>query len=378
MIARLLFVTTDFDKIYNGPGVYSQNLWSFFSEDTDIEFHLVAMQSELQHPRLHTLDAQPSGFGSATYAAISELAENVLNRLGSETLIHANMAHLLTPKLAKQYRSIVQVNDTEVCNWKPSLRSFRRYGLRRNAALAWRKKRERRVVRAANKTICNSNDTTSSVCSSYQMPTDRVSTIYKAIDLEPFRQAANTTSIQRNHHEIAFVGSNWQVKGLDTLLKALALLKDESPQIHLSVYGLPTTATQNQYERLTAKLGVSDLVSFVGHLSRQDLPRVLATSDVLAMPSYQEALGLAAIEALAVGIPVVGSRVGGIPEVVTEDSCGKLVPPGDPAALASAIKAVISTSNDASARKSRQLSVARFGLPRLEKELRQLYAEVSQ
>lgn len=378
MTARVLFVTTDFDKIHNGPGVYSQNLWSFFSEDTDIEFHLIALHSERQHPRLHTLDAQPRGFGSATYAAIAKLAERVLNRLGPETLIHANMAHLLTPKLAEQYCSIVQVNDTEVCNWKPSLRGIRRYGLHRNAALAWRKNRERQVVRAANRTICNSNDTTSSVCSSYQMPPERVSTIYKAIDLQPFRQAANTISIKRNHQEIAFVGSNWQVKGLDTLLSALALLKDESPQFHLSVYGLPTTATQNQYKLLTAKLGVSDLVSFVGHISREDLPRVLAKSDLLALPSYQEALGLAAIEALAIGIPVVGSRVGGIPEIVTDDSCGKLVTPGNPAALASAIKAVLSSPNDASTRKTRQLSVARFGLPRLEKELRQLYAEVSQ
>jgi len=78
-----------------------------------------------------------------------------------------------------------------------------------------------------------------------------------------------------------------------------------------------------------------DSVAFLGR--RDDIPTILAAADVVVMPSYREAQGIAIIEALAAERPVVASNVGGIPEMITDGENGILVPSHDPAALASAI-----------------------------------------
>jgi len=70
---------------------------------------------------------------------------------------------------------------------------------------------------------------------------------------------------------------------------------------------------------------------------RQDVPACLAAADIVALPSLQEGLGVAALEAMAAGCPLVASRVGGLAEVVVHEETGLLAPPGDPAALATAL-----------------------------------------
>ncbi len=84
-----------------------------------------------------------------------------------------------------------------------------------------------------------------------------------------------------------------------------------------------------------ASLGISDRVVFAGH--RPDVHRLLGAFDVFAMPSLQEGLGLAALEAAAAGVPIVASRTGGLPEIIEHDVTGLLVPPTDVDALALAL-----------------------------------------
>ncbi|MEM8943673.1 MAG: glycosyltransferase family 4 protein [Planctomycetota bacterium] len=371
---RVLFVTTTFDDVTNGPGVYTQNLWNFFADDLEIEFHVVALQSKTRHDHLHLLGRRPRGFGSATYNAICELAKQVLQRLGSKTILHANMAHLITPELAESCRSLVQVNDTEVCCWKPSLANLRRYGLRRNAALCWRKQREQSVVSRAEKTICNSRFTADTIRDAYRLPAERISMIYKAVNLDVYRSAK--VECDTAAEQIVFVGSNWRRKGLDTLLEAMKLLEDPYPSVQLKVVGDPGSTARAEYEGMAATLGIDDRVQFVGAVGRDEMPQLLASSTLLALPSYEEALGLAAIEALAAGIPVVASHVGGLPEIVRSDTHGQIVRPGSPSELANAIENVLRAPQSSTLRANRQQSVECFGLPRLETELRQLYLEM--
>ncbi len=82
-------------------------------------------------------------------------------------------------------------------------------------------------------------------------------------------------------------------------------------------------------------LGLDANVRFLGRVD--DVASVLAAADVLVMPSRQEGLGVAALEAMAAGLPVIASRVGGLPEAVVDGATGLLVPPADVPALAAAI-----------------------------------------
>ncbi len=86
-------------------------------------------------------------------------------------------------------------------------------------------------------------------------------------------------------------------------------------------------------------LGVGERFSFLGF--RGDVPRLLSASDLLAMPSRNEGLGMSILEAMALSLPVVASRVGGIPEVVTDDVTGILVSPEQPDELARACLALL-------------------------------------
>ena len=127
------------------------------------------------------------------------------------------------------------------------------------------------------------------------------------------------------------------VKGHTYLLRAFQkLLPDLGatlPDARLVLLG--GGALEQPLREEAASLGLADRVVFAGH--RPDVHRLLGAFDVFAMPSLQEGLGLAALEAAAAGIPIVASRTGGLPEIIEHDVTGLLVPPTDVDALAAAL-----------------------------------------
>ena len=120
-------------------------------------------------------------------------------------------------------------------------------------------------------------------------------------------------------------------KGHAVLLAAAARLPPSGPPVRFVFAG--AGREEAALRRLAGRLG--GRVAFVGF--RTDLGAMLAGADVVAMPSLQEGLGVAALEAMAAGRPVVASRVGGLGEAVVDGETGLLVPPGEPAALARAL-----------------------------------------
>jgi len=133
---------------------------------------------------------------------------------------------------------------------------------------------------------------------------------------------------------LAQVGQVIPVKGVDVSLRALAKLRRDWP-VRLVVIG-DDHQTEGRHredmERLAADLGLTGAVSFLGY--RRDALQLAAGFDLLLCPSREEPFGRVLIEAMAQGVPVVASRVGGIPEVVRSGQDGWLVPPDDPEALA--------------------------------------------
>jgi len=120
-------------------------------------------------------------------------------------------------------------------------------------------------------------------------------------------------------------------KGLDVLLHALAALAAEGlhPQLWIAGDGPERVALEKLAEGLAVK------ARFLGR--RRDIPDLLAACDLFVLPSRNEGLGVAALEAMAAGRPVVASRVGGLAEAVVAERTGLLVPPGDAASLARAL-----------------------------------------
>lgn len=140
---------------------------------------------------------------------------------------------------------------------------------------------------------------------------------------------------------IGFVGRLIRVKGPDVLLRAAAGLPDAS----VSVVG--DGVFRARLEELAAELGLSGRVAFHGEV--EAAARLHAAFDVFALSSRSEGTPVALLEAIAAGVPVVASAVGGVPDVLGEDG-GWLVPPGDPGALEEALREALDDRRAAAAR----------------------------
>jgi glycosyltransferase involved in cell wall biosynthesis len=129
-------------------------------------------------------------------------------------------------------------------------------------------------------------------------------------------------------------------KGLDVLLEAGGLLRARGLDLRLALLGEgeEEAALRAQAQRL----GLSESVDFLGAVAPGDLAPHYLAADVVVLPSRREGLGLVLVEALFCRRPVIGTRVGGIPDVVTDGETGLLVPPDDPLALAEAIARLLS------------------------------------
>jgi len=182
-------------------------------------------------------------------------------------------------------------------------------------------------------------------------------TSYSSIDLSPEGYVAHPrafhTRLKRTR--VLFVGSLEQMyKGPDILLRALAQLLSVGHDAALRIVG--DGRYRAELEQLTHDLGITRKVTFLGQLpSGAAIREQLNGTDVFVLPSRTEGLPRAMIEAMARGLPCIGTTVGGIPELLISDD---MVPPGDVEALAAKLSEVISDPERMTAMSARNLELA--------------------
>ena len=148
--------------------------------------------------------------------------------------------------------------------------------------------------------------------------------------------------LPRDGFVVAMAGQVVEVKGIWEFIDAATLLVKRGVPATFAVLGddlKGNGATRVRAEQLVAERGLRDRVTFLGF--RPNAPRLIPAFDVVAVPSHIEPLGNATLEAMAAGVPVVGSRVGGIPEMIVDGETGALVPSRDAGALADAIETLV-------------------------------------
>ena len=165
----------------------------------------------------------------------------------------------------------------------------------------------------------------------------RITLIRSGVDTHRFQprdrvSARTRLDIGHNANVILFVGNLEPRKQVDVLLRATACLRERLPELVLLVVGSGESAgVQDQSARLrglTAELQLGDAVRFLGRVDDRRLLNAYAAADVFALPSSSEAQGIAALEAMACGLPVVATAVGGLPGTIRDGESGLLVPPG--------------------------------------------------
>lgn len=156
------------------------------------------------------------------------------------------------------------------------------------------------------------------------------------------REIRNQLETAMNGRLAVFVGKLVPIKGVNILIDAWARLHHsgavtESDQLVIVGEGKCREALEGQ----VSDAGLGDCIRFLGAIPHPEVSRWIAAADVLCLSSHNEGTPNVIVEALACGVPVVATRVGGVPEIVSEGVNGRLVKPGDPAEFAQVIQSVL-------------------------------------
>jgi glycosyltransferase involved in cell wall biosynthesis len=196
----------------------------------------------------------------------------------------------------------------------------------------------RLLARGVDRYLAVSRDIATELVERLGWPAEKIEVVYNAVDAERFAVAAPPGLRQQlggnKTRSLVLTAARLDAqKGHPVLLEAAIQVPD-------AVFVLAGDGPERQnLEELAGRLGVADRVRFLGR--RGDVPNLLAACDVFALPSLYEGSSLAVLEAMAAGKALVSSAIGGTDELIEDGRSGLLVPPGDPEALAGALRRLL-------------------------------------
>jgi len=245
---------------------------------------------------------------------------------------------------------------------------------------------ERVAAASAAAVVAVSDGMRADIMAAYpEIPAERIRVIRNGIDTAEYRPDPNTDVLERYGIDLArpyviFVGRITRQKGVPVLLRAASGLIPEAQLVLLA----GAADTQEQLAEVTElvdglRATRSGVFWIPEMLPKHDVIQLLTHATVFAIPSIYEPLGIVNLEAMACGTAVVGSRTGGIPEVVADGETGLLVPAGEPEPLAAALNTLLSDPDRAAAmgQAGRKRAVAEFGWPAIAAQTADLYAELA-
>jgi len=175
-------------------------------------------------------------------------------------------------------------------------------------------------------------------------PPSKFTVVYSGVPLTPFLNVNLDRNQKRrefglNEHDMLciFVARLAPIKGYQYLISAIPQVLKAVPTARFVLVG--DGELREALEQQALDLGVTNNIIFTG--LRDDVPELLAMSDLFVLSSINEGMGRVLVEAMAVGLPAVATRVGGVPDVVVDGGTGLLIPPRDPDALAEATIALL-------------------------------------
>jgi glycosyltransferase involved in cell wall biosynthesis len=233
------------------------------------------------------------------------------------------------------------------------------------------------LAHTADHFVSNSHYTAAGVSSNHSGPP--VSVLHNCVDLSRFDpsrlrrdQARERLGLGFDQPVLGIVAQITPWKAQDDAIRIAAEVAATHPDVRLLIVGsakfvskatrFDNSRYRAELESLTRSLGVDDNVVFMGE--REDVPEILRALDILLMPSWEEPFGRAIIEAMAMGVPVVATSVGGPSEIVEDGKEGILLPPRDPARWASAVCELLADSerSEEMGRRARERAMRDFSL----------------
>ncbi|MEZ0357295.1 glycosyltransferase [Mycobacterium sp. SA01] len=246
---------------------------------------------------------------------------------------------------------------------------------RREADSDARAKLERLVARHASWVVATCTEEVQELAR-FGVPRSRLSVVPCGVDADEF--CAHGTCVEHGERpRIVAAATSLADRGFDTIILALRHI----PQAELIIVGGPDpghlsdSAEVRRLAELASELGVADRVVFTGAIAHSSMPHMLRSADVVISAPWYEGFGTVPLEAMACGIPVIASAVGGTLDTVVDDVTGRLVPPRNPRAIAAAASPIL---DDTFLRRSLGLAgrdrvCARYTWDRIAEEMLRIY-----
>jgi len=245
--------------------------------------------------------------------------------------------------------------------------------LERSGARRWYAfiRMQKRVARRLAGLLAVSESSRQDTARAFGLDPGKIAVVRNGIDTDRFRPPPSRLHVRRASRLIATASADTPLKGLEHLLRALAILRSRHPALVLTIIGRVHQTGPNA--RLIASLALGEHVRILSALTTEEIVAEYARSDIAVVPSLYEGFGLPAGEAMACAVPVVATSGGALPEVVGDT--GVVVPPATPEALAAAIEALIDDPDRRAAmgQAGRHRVLGHFQWSRAASELEPLY-----
>lgn len=343
---NVCFVTPEYFPISGGTGAYVYYL-SRSLQKLGHNVHVVARHSEDSEDVVDGVAVHyRKGQGNAVtrYWRFARSASKKLEELDKKIgfdVIHANLP--LVPSFAIPSDSAKALVCAVHSTWKGEAIVTRRdnpKNLNPNEKMMLRfnfmlRSYEKKLMKRSDALIAVSKYTVDELTELYGIDEEKIHVIYNGVDVEKFKPRTNRAELRREfgleegQKIVLFVGRLYHRKGLEILLHSIPPVLQEFRDVKFVISGTGFKKKEERLRKLAKELDIEDHVTFLGYVPDEKLPDLYADSDIFVLPAIYENFPFAILEAQATGLPVISTKVGGIPEFLVDNENGFVIDPGD-------------------------------------------------
>ena len=351
---NICFVTPEYFPISGGTGAYVYYL-SHSLQKLGNNVHVVARDKQDSEKEIEGINVHyRKGTGNALLRywrfarSASKKIKELDNKIGLD-IIHSNLP--LVPSFAIPKESAKALVCAVHSTWKgeaivtkkdnpKELNPNEKTMLRFNLLLRYY---EKKLMKRSDALIAVSKYTVGELTELYDIEEKKIHVIYNGVDTNRFKPRPNRVELRRKFELeekkkiVLFVGRLYHRKGLEILLRSIPPIIQDFSDIKFVISGTGFKKKEQSLRDLAKKLDIEDYVTFLGYVPDQDLPDLYSASDIFVLPAIYENFPFAILEAQATGLPVISTKVGGIPEFLEDNKNGFLIDPGDQVQLAQRI-----------------------------------------
>jgi len=343
---NVCFVTPEYFPISGGTGAYVFYL-SHSLQKLGHNVHVVARDESDSERTINGIQVHYiKGVGNALtrywrFARSASKKIKEINNQNSFDIIHANLP--LVPSFAIPDDSAKAIVCAVHSTWKgealvtkldnpKDLNPNEKAMLRFNLVL---RSFEKKLMKRSDALIAVSKYTVNELVELYGINKKKINVIYNGVDVEKFKPRSKKKELRRefgleeDKKVVLFVGRLYHRKGLEILLHSIPPVFKEFSKVKFVISGTGFKQKELDLRKLAKELGIEEAVTFLGYVPDEKLPRLYSASDIFVLPAKYENFPFAILEAQSTGLPVISTKVGGIPEFLVDNKNGFIIDPGN-------------------------------------------------